>query len=76
VLTINTGTGTTTGLALTITLYSSAQATYPNCVANSENTTAVSTTNYTTETSTGFIRTAFAAPAASTVYTLHYGCGY
>ena len=76
VWTVNTGTGTTTGTALTVTLYSTAQASYPNCVVESENTTAISTVTYTAETSTGFTRQAFSAPAASTVYTVHYDCGY
>jgi hypothetical protein len=76
VLTLTTGTGTTTGTAATVVLYGSAQATYPNCYAEVHTSSAVSTVGYTLENSTGFTRYAFSAPAASTVYTIHYGCGY
>jgi hypothetical protein len=61
---------------LTATLYSTAQSSYPNCVVEGHTAAAVSTVAYTLETSTGFTRVAFSAPAASTVYTIHYGCGY
>lgn len=75
VLTVVTGSGTTSGLALTVTLYSSPQSPYPSCVVVSENTTAFSTVVYTAETSTGFTRQAWSAPAYPATYTVHYVCG-
>ena len=75
-LTITTGTSTTTGTAATVVLYGSAQSSYPNCSVEAHTASAVSTVAYTLENSTGFTRYAFGAPAASTVYTLHYQCGY
>lgn len=76
VLTLTTGTGTTTGTAVTVVLYGSAQTNYPNCSSEVHTPTAISTVGYTLETSTGFTRYAFGAPSASTVYTIHYQCGY
>ena len=75
-LTLTTGTGTTTGTAVTVVLYGSAQASYPNCSSEVHTPAAISTVGYTLENSTGFTRYAFGAPAASTVYTIHYQCGY
>jgi hypothetical protein len=49
---------------------------YPNCMAEVHTASAVSTVGYTLENNIGFTRYAFSAPAASTVYTIHYQCGY
>lgn len=76
VLTVVTGTGTSAGVAVTVTLYASAQPNYPSCAVVAETTSAFSTAVYTIETSTGFIRQAWSAPAASTTYTVHYQCGF
>ena len=76
VLTVVTGSGTTSGLALTVVLYGSAQPKWPNCVTTSETASAFSTAVYTSETSTGFNRVAWSAPAYPATYTVHYQCGY
>lgn len=75
-LTLHTGAATTTGVAFTVVLYGSAQSPYPNCSEEVHTAAAQSTVGYTLETSTGFQRYSFGAPAASTVYTIHYQCGY
>jgi hypothetical protein len=76
VLTLATGTATTTGTEITVVLYGSAQTSYPNCSAEVNAPTALGSTDYTVETSTGFTRYSFGAPSASTTYTIHYQCGY
>jgi hypothetical protein len=76
VLTVVTGSGTTSGLALTVVLYGAAQPKWPNCVIASETASAFSTAVYTAETSTGFNRVAWSAPAYPATYTVHYQCGY
>lgn len=75
-LTLTTGTSTTTGTAFMVVLYGSAQSSYPNCSEEVHTASAQSTVGYTLETSTGFQRYSFGAPAASTVYTIHYQCGF
>jgi hypothetical protein len=76
VWTVTTGTGTTTGTAFTVTLYGSAQSSYPNCQEEVHTASAQSTVGYTLENSTGFSRYDFSAPVVSTAYTVHYACGY